>query len=259
MSEQLGVQQGLRNRAAGDLHERLVGPGRVAVRRAGDQRLACPGFTGHEDRGLARRHRFDDVVDALHTRIRTDDVVQAVTLVELATEVRVLRQQDVLADRLLDGDAELVVDHGLGQVIHRAAANDLHRHLHGGIAGDRQGHDVGVLAAQRLDELQPAHASERHVDDRDSPRRRHRALTPRREDLHRFLGAVSGVGRVPVAAEQLGDRLRDDAIAVDDQYVVGVVARGHRSPIGAFLGSSSRPPGRPRRRPGEPQRASWPV
>ena len=111
---------------------------------AGDERLTGAGLAGHEHGGLAGGDRFDHVVDVFHPRIGADDVIHAVTLIELLTKIDVLGNEGVLVDGLLHGDEKSLIHEGLGELVNRAVSDRLHRRFDGAETGDGDRHDVGM-------------------------------------------------------------------------------------------------------------------
>src|SRR5690606_31087979 len=71
--EQLGFDEGFRNRRTGYREHRRMGPGGVLVQGAGNQLLAGAGFTADQYRGHGRRDLADALEQRLHGRAGADD------------------------------------------------------------------------------------------------------------------------------------------------------------------------------------------
>src|SRR5205085_2706899 len=73
MTEELGLEERLRERRARDLHHRAGAAIRIEVKRFGDELLAGPALPGDEDGRVCLRDLADGLVDLLHRRRVADD------------------------------------------------------------------------------------------------------------------------------------------------------------------------------------------
>src|SRR5439155_22559706 len=80
VSEELALEQRLRERRAVQTHERFVRARRVAADRLGDELLARAALSEDEDARLRRRDLPDHLQEELHLRMLADDVPEDVSL-----------------------------------------------------------------------------------------------------------------------------------------------------------------------------------
>ena len=90
VAEQLRRDQGRRNRAAVDGHERPRGPGRSPVNGAGDQLLPGAGLAGDQDGRIGARHLAHEHQHPAQRRRRADDLLEHRGLADLVAEGDVL-------------------------------------------------------------------------------------------------------------------------------------------------------------------------
>ena len=119
VAEQLGFDQRIRQRAAADLHERLLGPRRVVVDRAGDQLLAGAGLAAQQHGRVGPRDLRDLLVDALHRAAVADDAGEVVALAQLLLEMGVLVDEALVLRRHQPLDLEGLADHRGDQAVER--------------------------------------------------------------------------------------------------------------------------------------------
>ena len=147
MAEQLAFEEGLGQRRAVHLDERLVGAGRVEVDRARHELLPRPALAEQEDGAPGPRHMLDRPVDILHFLVASDDPVEAGPLLEGALELPVLVGQalllggdqaveakglpDVLGDDLEEAEVFLHARLRLGRAVGRENPDDLSLDAHG--------------------------------------------------------------------------------------------------------------------------------
>ena len=93
VTEQLRLDQIVRQRGAAHLDERLLRARRVVVNGVGDELLAGARFAAQEHRRVGLRHLRDLRVHVVHLAAGANDVGEAVALVELEPQVRVLFDQ----------------------------------------------------------------------------------------------------------------------------------------------------------------------
>ena len=108
VAEQLGLEQRLGNRAAVERDEAVHAPRAVVVNRARDDFLAGAGLAGDENRAVGRRDGFEQLKQPRHRAALADDALEAVALLELRAQVRVLRLQPPLLERRIEHVQQLV-------------------------------------------------------------------------------------------------------------------------------------------------------
>ena len=162
VAEQLRFQQVLGQRRAVDGNEGPRGALAVGVDGPRHQLLARPGLSQHEDIGLGARGLLDQLEHADHGGAAPDDVLEAERLLELLAEVAVLESQLALAQRAVDGDAELVGGEGLGQVVEGPLLHGADGRLDAGERGDDDHRQVRVDAMSPAQQLQALDA--RHLE-----------------------------------------------------------------------------------------------
>ena len=80
VTEQLGLQQRFRNRAAVERDEPLRAARAVVMDRARDDFLAGAGLAGHEDGARRRRHGLQQLKQVAHRRAAADEPFELVSL-----------------------------------------------------------------------------------------------------------------------------------------------------------------------------------
>ena len=136
MAKERGLEQISGHETGVDRHERLVFARRIEVNRLGDDFLARPAFALDEHRGAAGRNLRDQVENAQHRLAFTDDIVEAVALLEGAFELDILffgtaaahgfahiRQELLVIPWLLDKVRSPGL-HGVHGVLQRAVGSD---------------------------------------------------------------------------------------------------------------------------------------
>ena len=113
VAEQLGLEQGLGERAAVDGHERAARPGRAPVQLAGDQLLAGAGLADDQHRDVGGGDLLDLPVHLLHPGAAPEDVAEALLLQPLA-EAAVVGAQLVEQQRVLHQERGLGGEDGQG-------------------------------------------------------------------------------------------------------------------------------------------------
>ncbi len=100
VAEELGFEQFLGNRPAVDGDEHPVRPAAVVVKGPGDQLLAGAALAGDQHGAVGICDLLDHVEDTPQSRAGSDDVLEAVALVELALEDPVLGLEAAVFDGL---------------------------------------------------------------------------------------------------------------------------------------------------------------
>ena len=165
VAEQLGFEQHLRDRRAVHDHERPVATLAARVDRARDHLLAGPALAADQDVRLAVGHLPDQLEDALHRRAVADDGAIALAVPQLAAQAPVLAREQLLLERLLDDDADLVDLEGLGDVVVGAFLHRADRRLGAREGGDHDDDRLGRDLVRRAQQIEPRAA--RHLDVRD--------------------------------------------------------------------------------------------
>ena len=149
VAEQLGLEQRLRQRAAVDRDEPLVAARAVVVDRARDQLLAGAGLAVDQDRARRRGDRRQHLEQLAHDAALSDQPLEAVALLELRSQVRVLGAQAALLERAVHHVEQLVVLERLGDEVGGAALDQRHGVAHRAVAGHHDDDDVGVALQRR--------------------------------------------------------------------------------------------------------------
>ncbi len=147
VAEQLGLEQGLRNRRAIDGHERAR---RARTRRVEDARaqfLAGAALALEQHGGVGAGGSFDGRQRLLQRRRGADDALAATTRGGLLLEEPVLAEEAALRERALHEQEEMIGVDGLGQEIKGAL---LHRRDGVLDAAVRRHHDDGHLGIASL-------------------------------------------------------------------------------------------------------------
>jgi hypothetical protein len=163
--EQVRLQQVVRQAAGVDDDEGLVDARAVDVHRLRHQLLARAALAHHQD-GRARRGRLgDEAEDLLHARALADDLGEAGLVAQGRAQLAVLVLQPPLVEAVVQDVQDFLVLEGLGDVVVCALLHREQRRLHGGERGHHQHHQVGVVLAQLLQDLDAAHVRHHHVHD----------------------------------------------------------------------------------------------
>ena len=146
------------------------------------------------------------------TRLLPDQAVDPIALLELRPQIGVLRLQPPLLERRAQHVQQRVELERLGDEIRRALLDGLDRVLHGAVAGDDDGDDVGVAFERGVEHLPAVDARQPQVGDQDVEREVG-------QPLQRFLAAARLLDDEAVVGEPLGDRLAQRLLVVDDQQM----------------------------------------
>ena len=167
VTEQLGFEQRLGDRAAVDRDEPLLAPRAALVDRAGHHLFAGAGLARDQHRRAGRRHRVDQLVERPHRRALANHGAQAEALVQLLPEIGVLVLQAPLLDGRPHDVQQLVELEGLGDEVGGAALDDVNGVLHGGVTGDDDRDDPGVAVDGRGNHLASVDARQAQVGNDD--------------------------------------------------------------------------------------------
>ena len=212
VAEEIRFEQRLGDRAAVERDEPLTAARAVVMNRARHDFLAGAGLAGDQDRAVGRRNRLEQLEETLHHRALADEPFEAVALLELRAQVRVLRFQPPLLERGVERVQQLVDLKRLADEIPRASLDRFDRVLHGAEPGDNDGDDVGVARDGRLEHLGSVDARQAQVGD---------------DDVEREIGQpaerrLAGLGLrdlVAVVGQLLGNRLTERCLVFDEEDV----------------------------------------
>ena len=229
MAEQLAFKQRFGKCAAGDFDKGLVTSAAAAMDGAGDQRLAGAAFAGDEYGGLGVGNAIDHLEDSLHAVVVADHILEAESHVELLAEDLVFFEHTALADGALEGHLQLGINQWLGEEIERAAADGVHGHFDGTIAGDEDHRGGGDLFAAMGEDVEAVAIGEAHVAKDDVG-----DFTRKRCKGRRTI--AGGIDFVTLIAEPVAHRLADVAVVVDQEQ--GGLGHGDRVLGSGFPGGA---------------------
>ncbi len=167
MTEDLALEQRLRNGRAVDGDEGLVAPRAHLVKRARYHFLAGAAFSGDENGNAARRGLSDEPVDVLHDRRAADQATELPALGEIAREPQQLLAIAHALDRLLENHLEPGEVDRLGEVVVSALAHRLGRVLDRAVAGEQDEHGVRQIFADRAHQLDAGRAGHHQIGKND--------------------------------------------------------------------------------------------
>ena len=147
VSEQLALEQRLRNRRAIDGDERSVIARAERVQRSGEQLLACSALAFEQDRGIRRGRAMELLRDLTELAVLADDPRRTAPLGQFLFENDVLGEHPALRDRPLDHQQQVIGLDGLGQKVHRPFAHRGDCILDASV---RSHHDHGQIGVQLL-------------------------------------------------------------------------------------------------------------
>ena len=162
VAEQLAFDQGLRQRAAVDHHERVVAPRAQAVDGAGHQFLSGAAFALDQHGGIDSGHRFDLLAHVAHRVAHADQLAERVVFGQLLPQQPVLPFQPVLLQRVARHHRKVVRVERLGDVIEGAVLEGAHGRFHRSVPGHHDHAGVELLGANLLQQLDAIHT--RHAD-----------------------------------------------------------------------------------------------
>ena len=246
VSEELTLDERIRNRRAIDVDERARHPMREPVQHARDQLLPRPRLAKDEDSGVAARNALDQRKHRLHWRELCDDF-----------RLRLGQRQPLVKQRVFAGELALFIgaSHhhidlrhavGLREVIVRAELHGADRRLDGAVAGN----DDDLGRRELLADL-PEHLETIHLGHHDVQQRHIERLGPQRVER----GAAIGEDRHLIAAslEKLLENRAQVRLVFCDQHLDAIIisheagsASGSITrtvlPFPTVLSTSMRPP-----------------
>ena len=231
MTEELALEQGVRERSTvlGDEFP-LVSRARV-VDRTGEQILARSGLAGQEYGRVGLGDLLRHVEDLLHGRRVADDPLEGVPRLDLAPQIDVLGAESLVRlgegvgelgvlvrelvdlEPALDRDAQIVRLPGLGDVAPDAPLVDRgDQRWHVGVAGQHHANGARVALDDAFEEFDAGHAGHDLIRD-------HEGHVLAVEDLEPPLGGGRRENAVLEAEGEL-EALEDGVLVVDDQDAV---------------------------------------
>jgi len=211
VAEQLALQQRLRQRRAGDGHERPIRTGAAVVDRLGDHVLSGAALPLQQDgRRLAVADLLDQVHDLPHGRAAADQIRLALDRQVLRPQTTHLPAEPGRLQGLLDDHGKLVQVHRLGQVVEGAQLHRLHGALHRPVGGHHHHRHLRDLLADALQDLQAGHVRQPVVQCQEVA-----VLF-----LEQGEGLPSGLRlahAVALLLQALADRPADQLLVLDDQ------------------------------------------
>ena len=165
VAEQLGLDEVLGKGGAVDLHERPLGARALGVHGIGSQLLAGAALAHDEYIGVGGGHRVEKLENAAHGGRAAQHLAVAHLLGELATEIRGLGEEVPPLEGLAEQGEHLRGVEGLGDEVEGAFLGRLHRLRDRAVAGHDDHFDVGIAAAQDLEETHAVAVGENEVDE----------------------------------------------------------------------------------------------
>src|SRR5262245_39364070 len=121
VAEDLGFEQRFRNGTAVERHEAIRFARAVVVNRPCDDFLAGPGLTRNKNGAVGRRHGFEKLEQSGHRAAFADKSLEAMSIVQLRTEVGVFGFELTLLESRIEHVQELSNLKRLADEIPRAA------------------------------------------------------------------------------------------------------------------------------------------
>ena len=145
-------------------------------------------------------------------RLLPDQAVDPIPLLELRPEIGVLRLQPPLLDRRSQHVQQRVELERLGDEVRRPLLDGLDRVLHGPVAGDDDGDDVGVALEGGVEHFAAVDARQPQVGDQD-------VEGEVGQPLQRVLAVACLLDDEPVVRQPFGDRRTERRLVVHDQQM----------------------------------------
>ena len=163
------------------------------------------------------RDGLQQLKQILHRTAATDDALEAVTLIELLSEPRVLGAKPPLFHGALERVPQLVELEWLGDEVGGAALDDFDRVLHRAEAGHHDADDVGIQLERGFDDVRAVLPWQTQIGDDDVERKI-------RQSLDRALGGISLDDLEAAIRQLLGDRLAKRRFVFDQQQMFRCVS-----------------------------------
>jgi hypothetical protein len=212
VAEELRLEEVFGNGAAVDRHEPVRASWTGVMDGAAHDLFPAARLAGDQDGARCRRDGLQQLKQILHRTAAPDDALEAVTLIELLAEPRVLGAKPALFHCTLERVPQLVELKRLGNEISSAALDDFHGVLDRSETGHHDADDVGVQLERGLDDTRAVLPGESQVGD-------HHVECEIRQSLDgvlRRLGLDDGESMI---RQLLGDRLAQRRFVFDKQQM----------------------------------------
>ena len=144
VAKQLRLQEVLRYRTAIDADHLLVFALAVEVNRFSNEFFSGSRFALNENGAVEACDRIDEFEDAMHRAARADNVVEPVLLVQLFSQVLILKPQLALLESLANHDRQLDELERLRQIVVCALLHRRHSSLDRAVSGDDDANGFGI-------------------------------------------------------------------------------------------------------------------
>ena len=212
VTEQLRLEQRLGNGAAVERDEPMRAPSAVVMNGARDDFLAGPGIAVDQNRAVGGRHRLEQLKQPRHRPALADDPLEPVALLELRSQIRVLRLQPPLLERRVEHVQQFVDLKRLADEIRCAALDCFDRIFHRAVPGDDDRDDVGIALDRRFDDGRAVDAGEAKIRDDDVEGKVGKLG-------NRGLAGIGLLHLVAAVAELLGDGLAQWGLVFNQQQM----------------------------------------
>ena len=165
VAEELGFEQRFGNGRAVERDEPVHAPRAVVMDGARHHFLARTRFARHQHGARRRRHGFEQLKELGHHSALADQALEAIALVELCVQVRVLRFQAPLLERRVEHVEKLVDLERLGDEIPRAAFDGFDGVFHRSVSRDHNRDNLWIELDCRLHEGPAVEARQAKVGD----------------------------------------------------------------------------------------------
>ena len=145
----------------------LRAPAAVVVNRLGGELLAGAGLARDEHRARRAGDDLEQLKQVAHDPASADEPVDAIALLQLRAQIGVLGLQPPLLHGRAEHVQQRVELKRLGDEVRGALLDRVDRVLHGAVAGDHDGDDVGVALEGGVEHLPAVDAGQSEVGDED--------------------------------------------------------------------------------------------
>ena len=184
-------------------------PVAVEMQTARDQFLASAAFPLDQNGTVSVGDFIDEIVNLLHLPARADDVLEAITILQLLPQINVLPQGRLIIERALHRHLQLVDLKRLGHVIIRAYLHRFDRRLDRGVGRDQNHRRLPMMLAHMPQHVEPGHGL--HLDVRD-----HHLRLNVVELLNRLRPRIEWENLVPLLAAKRNDDLHHGRLVIDN-------------------------------------------
>jgi hypothetical protein len=208
----------------------------VPVDRPRHELLPRAALSGDQHGERVPRDRADELIELLHQRVLSHELVEVALALELRSEVDDLAIEGAPLEGAPDQGQDLVLVERLGQVVERPELHGGHRRADGLNGGHQDHFHVLVDRLDPLQDLDAVHAGEADIQEDQVHRRALDALDR--------LRSVLRLDELVLLLQDQPERLADPRVVVHDQ--------DHRphAPLQGGLDGGHRPHGRAAKAPG---------